>query len=247
MEFLRDVNMGERPPVGRRVAVIGGGSVAMDAARTALRLQEMAGVPRDVTLVYRRSPAEMPAYSWEVLEGDEEGLAFLYLTAPARVVTDATGTWRGWSACSMELGEPDDSGRRRPVPDPRLGVRRSSATPSSRRSVSRSTSPGSTARGSRSRRGGTIIADPFDFQTANPKVFAGGDAVRGPATLIEAIGDGQRAAFAIERCLTGRAPRKEYLDEVQRRDGAARAPSAPRPRSRRAARRRFPTCPPTSG
>jgi NADH-quinone oxidoreductase subunit F len=224
VEFLRDVNMGERPPVGRKVAVIGGGSVAMDAARTSLRLQEMAGVPRDVTLVYRRSPAEMPAYTWEVLEGDEEGLAFLYLTAPVRVLTDDGGHVAGLECVRMELGEPDDSGRRRPVPIPGSAfvLECDTVIPAIGQSVDLSWLDGE---GIKVARGGTIIADPFGFQTGNPKVFAGGDAVRGPATLVEAIGDGQRAAFAIERCLTGRAPRKEYLDEVQRRRRVPRATS----------------------
>jgi NADPH-dependent glutamate synthase beta subunit-like oxidoreductase len=73
---------------------------------------------------------------------------------------------------------------------------------------------------------GTIVADPFDYRTANPQVFAGGDVVRGPATLVEAIGDGQRAAFAIERFLTGRSPRQELLDELGRRRRVPRSPAA---------------------
>jgi NADH-quinone oxidoreductase subunit F len=215
VEFLRDVNTGHAPAVGRRVAVVGGGSVAMDAARTALRLQEMAGVARDVTLVYRRSQAEMPAFEWEVLEGDEEGLTFEYLVAPTRVLTDATGHVSGLECLRMELGEPDDSGRRRPVPiaGSEFVVDCDTIVPAIGQSVDLSWMNGD---GLEATRWGTLAADPHDTHTSNPMVFAGGDAVRGPATLIEAIGDGQRAAFAIERQLTGRSPRQELLDETER-------------------------------
>ena len=109
------MNLGRAPAVGRKVAVAGGGSVAMDAARSCLRLQEMAGMPRDVTVVYRRSQTEMPAFEWEVVEGDEEGLSFLYLTAPVRVVAGDDGHVAGLECVRMELGEPDASGRRRPL------------------------------------------------------------------------------------------------------------------------------------
>jgi NADH-quinone oxidoreductase subunit F len=215
VEFLRDVNMGGHPPVGHKVAVVGGGSVAMDAARSALRLQEMAGMTRDVTLVYRRSQAEMPAFEWEVLEGDEEGLTFEYLVAPRRVLTDDRGHVRGLECARMTLGEPDDSGRRRPVPVPRseFVVDCDTLIPAIGQSVGLSWLDGE---GIVVTEWGTIVADPHDYRTANPKVFAGGDVVRGPATLVEAIGDGQRAAFAIERFLTGRSPRQDLLDELRR-------------------------------
>jgi NADH-quinone oxidoreductase subunit F len=215
VEFLRDVNTGRLPEVGRSVAVVGGGSVAMDAARTALRLQEMAGVRRDVTLVYRRSQTEMPAFEWEVLEGDEEGLKFDYLVAPKRVLTDEAGHVCGLECLRMRLGEPDDSGRRRPVAveGSEFVVDCDTLIPAIGQSVDLSWMNGE---GLEVARWGTLVADPLDTHTSNPIVFAGGDAVRGPATLVEAIGDGQRAAFAIERFLTGRAPRQELLDETQR-------------------------------
>jgi NADH-quinone oxidoreductase subunit F len=95
MDFLSAVNLGQDAPVGRRVAVVGGGSVAMDAARSMLRLQEMQGITRDVTLVYRRSRTEMPAFEWEIIEGDEEGLQYEYLTAPSRVLLGDDGRVRG--------------------------------------------------------------------------------------------------------------------------------------------------------
>jgi NADH-quinone oxidoreductase subunit F len=214
MDFLRDVNLGREAEVGKKVVVIGGGSVAMDAARCALRLQESAGVKRDVTLVYRRSRAEMPAFEWEILEGEQEGLEFMYLTAPTRVVLDEDGNAAGLECVRMELGEPDDSGRRRPVPVPgsEYVVPCDTIIPA----VGLSLDPTGIQGELDLTRKGTIVADPFSFQTSQPSIFAGGDAVRGPSTVIEAIGDGQRAAFSIERCLTGRSPRAEYLDEVQR-------------------------------
>jgi NADH-quinone oxidoreductase subunit F len=213
VEFLRDVNMGRPPRIGRSVAVLGGGSVAMDAARSALRLQEMAGVPRNVTLVYRRSQAEMPAYEWEVLEADEEGLHFLYLTAPVGVRVDPRGHVDGLRCVRMRLGEPDESGRRRPVPveGSEFTLACDTVIPAIGQSVDLSWQNGDGVVA----KGGTIVADRLTYQTSNPRVFAGGDAVRGPATLVEAIGDGQRAAFAIERFLTGTSSRQEYLDKIK--------------------------------
>jgi NADPH-dependent glutamate synthase beta subunit-like oxidoreductase len=214
VEFLRHVNMGREPAVGRSVAVVGGGSVAMDAARCALRLQEIAGVPRNVTLVYRRSQTEMPAYEWEVLEADEEGLRFLYLAAPVRVIVGEDGHVAGLECVRMELGAPDESGRRRPAPveGSEFTLACDTVIPAIGQSVDLSWRDGD---GIEVGRGGTIVADRLTYQTSNPRVFAGGDAVRGPATLVEAIGDGQRAAFAIESFLTGASLRQTYLNQVE--------------------------------
>jgi len=214
MDLLRAVNLGGTAEVGDKVVVVGGGSVAMDAARTALRLQEMSGRQRDVTLVYRRSRAEMPAYEWEVLEGDEEGLRFVYLTAPSRVLLDADGHVGGLECVRMQLGEPDASGRRRPVPVPNSQHVIDCDTVISAIGLSLNAED---VRGQvELTRDETILVDRLSYETSHPRVFAGGDAVRGPSTLIEAIGDGQRAAFAIERCLTGSSARADYLDTVQR-------------------------------
>jgi NADPH-dependent glutamate synthase beta subunit-like oxidoreductase len=181
----------------------------------------MAGVPRDVTLVYRRSQTEMPAFEWEVVEGDEEGLSFLYLTAPVRVVKGDDGHVAGLECVRMELGEPDDSGRRRPLPvaGSEFVLACDTLIPAIGQSVDLSWRNGDGIAVGR----GTIEADPGTLMTARQGVFAGGDAVRGPATLVEAIGDGQRAAFAIERHLTGQSPRAETLDEVQRLRSVPRA------------------------
>jgi NADH-quinone oxidoreductase subunit F len=214
MEFLRDVNLEAGAAVGDKVVVVGGGSVAMDAARSALRLQAMEGCTRDVTLVYRRSRDEMPAYSWEILEGEEEGLHFEYLAAPARVELDPDGRVAGLRCVRMELGEPDESGRRRPLPiaGSEFVIECDTIIPAVGLSVDLTWLSDEFAVSSR----GTIAADRFEFTTTHPRVFAGGDAVRGPATLIDAIGDGQRAAFAIERLLTGASAREEYLEQMQR-------------------------------
>jgi NADH-quinone oxidoreductase subunit F len=220
-EFLRDVNLGTGAVVGDRVVVVGGGSVAMDAARSALRLQAMDGRARDVTLVYRRSRAEMPAYSWEVLEGEEEGLAFEYLAAPISVEVDGHGHVAGLRCTRMELGDPDESGRRRPRPvsGMEFSIPCDTIVPAIGLSVDLTWLSDELDVTSR----GTIVADRFDFATTHPKVFSAGDAVRGPATLIEAIGDGQRAAFAIERFLTGVSVREAHLDQAQRSRVVVRA------------------------
>ena len=213
MEFLREVNLETGAAVGDKVVVVGGGSVAMDAARSALRLQAMEGRTRDVTLAYRRSRDEMPAYSWEILEGEEEGLRFEYLVSPVRVEVDPTGCVSGLRCERMELGEPDESGRRRPRPiaDSEFVIACDTIVTAIGLSVDLTWLSGELAVTTR----GTIAADRFDFTTTHPNVFSGGDAVRGPATLIEAIGDGQRAAFAIERSLTGGSEREAYLEQMQ--------------------------------
>jgi NADPH-dependent glutamate synthase beta subunit-like oxidoreductase len=114
----------------------------------------------------------------------------------------------------MELGEPDDSGRRRPQPvaGSEFVVECDIVIPA----IGLSLDPAGVAGEVDLLRRGTIVADPLEFGTSRAKVFAGGDAVRGPSTLVEAIGDGQRAAFAIERCLTGRSSREDYLVDMRR-------------------------------
>ena len=166
MEFLRDVNLGDPPAIGARVVVVGGGSVAMDAARSALRLQEMNGVPRDVTIVYRRSRHEMPAYEWEIVEGDEEGLAFEYQAAPSRIVLDAQGHVAGLGCLRMELAEPDASGRRRPVavPGSEFVVACDTVIPAIGLSVDLSWLSGELEVSER----GTIAADPLESARLTP-------------------------------------------------------------------------------
>jgi len=182
--------------VGRRVAVVGGGNVAMDAARSALRLGA-----EQVYLVYRRSEQEMPARLEEVHHAQEEGVDFRLLVNPTRVLGDERGWVQGLECVRMELGEPDDSGRRRPLPMPgseftleldtvviAIGNRANPLVPS-------------TTRGLDTNRYGNIVADLATGQTSLPGVFAGGDIVTGAATVIEAMGAGKRAARAIDTYL----------------------------------------------
>ncbi len=178
-----------------KVAVIGGGNVAMDAARNALRLKS-----KKVYLVYRRTEQEMPARREEVIRAKEEGVEFLLLTAPVRYLGDQDGFVNQMECIRMELGEPDASGRRRPVPIPgsnfMLNVRQVIvAVGSTPNPIIARTTPGlkTTDRG-------TIAVDE-NGRTSIPGVYAGGDIVTGAATVITAMGAGRTAAAAIIRDL----------------------------------------------
>lgn len=183
---------------GRKVAVIGGGNVALDSARTALRL----GAEK-VSIVYRRSRQEMPARAEEIAHAAEEGVAIKFLTLPVRILGE--DDWvRGMECLEMELGEPDESGRRRPVPIEgsefelevdlvvmAIGTRANPLLPSTLPEMELN-------------KWGYIQADPETGQTSIPEVFAGGDIVTGSATVIEAMGAGKRSARAIHELLTGK-------------------------------------------
>ena len=178
--------------VGRRVVVVGGGNVAMDAVRTAARLGAEAHI------VYRRSEAELPARAEEVHHAKQEGIEFRMLTNPVEVLGDEKGWVRGLRCVRMELGEPDASGRRSPV-----------AVEGSEFEIgcdvvimALGTSPNpliaSTTRGLETNRRGCLVADEVHGQTSREGIFAGGDAVTGAATVILAMGAGRRAARAID-------------------------------------------------
>ena len=177
--------------VGKRVAVVGGGNVAMDAVRTAKRLGA------EATIIYRRSEAELPARQEEVHHAKEEGIEFRMLTNPTRVLGDDKGWVRGLSCVEMELGEPDESGRRSPV------VKQGSNFDVECDVVimALGTSPNpllkQTTAGLETTRRGCIVADESGA-TTREGVFAGGDAVTGAATVILAMGAGRRAAKAID-------------------------------------------------
>lgn len=177
--------------VGKRVAVVGGGNVAMDAVRTAKRLGA------EATIIYRRSEAELPARQEEVHHAKEEGIEFRMLTNPTRVLGDDKGWVRGLSCVEMELGEPDESGRRSPV------VKQGSDFDVECDVVimALGTSPNpllkQTTAGLETTRRGCIVADESGA-TTREGVFAGGDAVTGAATVILAMGAGRRAAKAID-------------------------------------------------
>ncbi len=197
IDFPRFATSPIRP---RQAVTVGGGNVAMDSARTALRLG--AGS----TIVYRRSKAEMPARSEEVHHAEEEGVVFHLLTNPVRIVTDAANRVTGVECLRMELGEPDSSGRRRPVPVKgsefiveadtviiAIGNQPNPLVPQSSPQIETS-------------KRGTIVTDPATMMTSKPGVFAGGDIVSGAATVISAMGQGKVAARAMHRYLTGKDP-----------------------------------------
>lgn len=183
--------------IGRKVAVIGGGNVAMDAARTALRL----GAEESI-IVYRRSRAEMPARLEEIENAEEEGIIFKLLTNPVRIQGEDEGNVSALVCQQMELGEPDASGRRRPVPVPDSEF----ALPVDTVVVAIGQGPNPIllrgTEGLALNKKGYIEVDPETLMTSIPGVFAGGDIVTGAATVIAAMGAGKRAARAIDRYLT---------------------------------------------
>ncbi|MGQ9678052.1 MAG: NADPH-dependent glutamate synthase [bacterium] len=178
---------------GKQVAVIGGGNVAMDAARTALRL----GAER-VVLIYRRSRDEMPARVAEIHHAEEEGVEFQFLTNPVRYIPAENGWVKEVECLRMELGEPDASGRRRPVPIPGSEFR----IPVDTVVVAIGNSPNplipQTTPGLETTRWGTLVADSATGKTTKRGVFAGGDIVTGAATVILAMGAGRVAARAMD-------------------------------------------------
>jgi glutamate synthase (NADPH/NADH) small chain len=199
-EFLTRVNLmgANRFPnrdtpvkMGASVAVVGGGNTAMDAVRTARRL----GAGR-ACLVYRRSRQEMPARVEEVHHAEEEGIELMLLTQPLRILGDHSGAVTGIECRSMELGEPDESGRRRPVPVP--GTERIIPVDVVVEAVGQRPNPiiQATTPGLAVGRGGVVAVDSWQA-TNRPGVFAGGDLARGGATVILAMRDGRRAAAAI--------------------------------------------------
>ncbi len=183
--------------VGKRVAVIGGGNVAVDAARTALRLGA-----EEVYIVYRRSEKEMPARAEEIENAKEEGVRFKFLTNPVRFLGDEGGWVEQMECIRTRLGEPDESGRRRPIPIEgseflmdvdtvvvAIGQKPNPLIPR-------------TTKGLQITRWGTIVVDDESGRTTKDGVWAGGDIVSGAATVIEAMGMGKRAARSIHKYLT---------------------------------------------
>jgi glutamate synthase (NADPH/NADH) small chain len=175
---------------GKKVVVVGGGNVAMDAARTALRLGAQ------TTIVYRRTENELPARREEVHHAKEEGVEFAMLTNPVEILADEKGWVRAVKCIRMELGEPDESGRRSPVAVP--GSEFEIETESVIMSLGTSPNPliARTTSGLETNRRGCLVADEMGA-TSRKGVFAGGDAVTGAATVILAMGAGRKAAAAI--------------------------------------------------
>ncbi len=182
--------------VGKSAAIIGGGNVAMDAARCAKRLGA-----ENVYIIYRRSEAEMPARIEEVHHAKEEGIIFKVLNNPLRINGDENGNVVSMECIEMELGEPDASGRRRPMP--KEGSEFTLAVDTVIVAIGNSPNPliKNTTPGLVVGRKGEITADPETGATSKPGVFAGGDAVTGAATVILAMGAGKKAAAAIDEYL----------------------------------------------
>ena len=194
-DFLRRVNEGERPTLPERVVIIGGGNTAMDAARCARRLGA------EVTVAYRRTAEQMPALGHEVREAEDEGVVFRYLTQPVEFLSDGEAL-RGICCVQMELGEPDESGRRRPIPvegsefvlEANVALLAVGQTIDTRCLADADLDLA---------RNGAIVIDEQTGRTSRAAVFAGGDVVTGPAIAVDAIGAGHRAADAIDRFLRG--------------------------------------------
>jgi len=186
--------------VGKKVAVIGGGNVAMDSARTALRLGA-----EEVYIVYRRSEEEMPAREEEVKNAKEEGIKFLFLTNPTRVIGNREGWVEKMECIKMQLGQPDESGRRRPIP-----IKDSAFTMNVDTvvvAIGQKPNPliSKTTQGLKTKEDGTIIVEEATGRTSRHRIWAGGDIASDEATVINAMGDGKRAARDIHRYLLGKA------------------------------------------
>jgi heterodisulfide reductase subunit A-like polyferredoxin len=196
MGFLESVHQGAPPNLtGANVLMVGGGNACIDPARVALRL----GARRAI-VQYRRSRAEMPAHDWEVEAAMAEGVEFDFLKAPIRFI-GVDGRLVAADSISMRLDEPDASGRRRPVPIPGSGELVAADVVI----LAIGLDPGTAPFGKELAlaRNGALEVDPHTLQTSLPSVFAGGDVVTGPASIVDAVGQGKRAAFQIARFLKG--------------------------------------------
>jgi NADH-quinone oxidoreductase subunit F len=196
IDLLKKMNTGKKVNLGKRIAIIGGGNVAIDAARTLIRLK-----PDAVTLLYRRSRKEMPANPWEVQQAEKEGIKFHFLVAPKKIVGDYTGL-KAVECIRMKLGEPDEEGRKRPIPIEGSEFLMELDTlilaigefpdlfflPDGIDITSRN----------------TLRVNQITLETSSEGIFAGGDVVSGPATVIEAIVAGKKVASSIDNYLTSK-------------------------------------------
>jgi heterodisulfide reductase subunit A-like polyferredoxin len=197
VKFLRDFNLGRKMEMGERVVVIGGGNVAIDGARSALRLGA-----KDVTILYRRSRQEMPASDEEIEAALAEGVKITYLAAPVEILLQEEGKVRGLRAIRMRLGPPDASGRSRPVPIE--GSEFYIASDMVIVAIGQVPEVGFLeASGVKVNKGGTVEVDPLTLTTSRQGVFAGGDMQTGPWIAIGAVEAGKRAAESIHRYLRG--------------------------------------------
>ena len=194
--------------VGKNVAVIGGGNVAMDSARCALRLGA-----EHVCIIYRRSREELPARQEELLNAEEEGITCKFLAAPTKFIGDDQGKVKGIELVAMELGQPDETGRRRPVPV--KGSETVLEVDTVIVAIGRTPNPiiQSVTKGLTVTNRGTIVADPETGRTSLEGVYTGGDIMTGEATVISAMGSGKRAAKAIHEYLMGMGSEPRVLPQ----------------------------------
>jgi NADPH-dependent glutamate synthase beta subunit-like oxidoreductase/Pyruvate/2-oxoacid:ferredoxin oxidoreductase delta subunit len=211
VDFLRAVALGKHVDIGERVAVIGGGNTAIDAARTAKKLGA-----KEVMILYRRSREEMPALPHEVELAEKDGIKIYLLVAPKQIIGE-NGKVKAVECLRMRLAEPDESGRRRPVPisfsEHQYEV--DMVIPALGQVVETECLP--TEILSKEKRGPPLQVDPLTLETNVPGVFAGGDIATGPASIIEAVGAGKRAATSIHLYLRGqdlREGREEKVEET---------------------------------
>jgi putative selenate reductase len=190
LSFLSWIRQGKAPTLGEKIVVIGGGNAAMDTARSARRI---IGEKGEVSILYRRTRKEMPAETEEIIAAEAEGIHIVELIAPEKILTEA-GKVVALVCARMQLGEPDSSGRRRPLKIDGETVQYTADTiiPAIGQAVDLDFIPEN-----------RLTIDPLTFKTQIEKVYAGGDAIRGASTLIEAIGDGRRSARKIVESTTG--------------------------------------------
>ena len=210
VKYLFAINKGQDPyPEGKTVAVVGGGNVAMDCVRTSFRIGK-----EDVNLLYRRTRREMPANEEEIVEAEEEGVKFHFLCAPTKIIAEGDRV-KAVELIRMELGEPDESGRRRPVPIPgsEFVIETDILIPAIGQRVDLSFLEESD--GIAQTRWHTVEADPDTMQTSQPGVFSAGDCVTGPDVLVRAVANGRIAAEMIDRFLRGQevSPSDDQLME----------------------------------
>lgn len=195
LDLLRQANLQKRPRLGERVGVVGGGNTAMDVARSALRLGA-----KEVNILYRRSREEMPANPLEVEEAERDGVKIHFLLAPRRIL-GKDGRVVGVECIRMRLGPPDETGRKRPIPIE--GSEFTMELDTIILAIGESPDISFLPREVEVTEGNNIVVDPLTLETSMPGVFAGGDVVSGPATVIEAIAAGKIAAVSIDRYLRG--------------------------------------------
>ncbi|MBI5967982.1 MAG: FAD-dependent oxidoreductase [Deltaproteobacteria bacterium] len=206
LSFLRDVKLGKRVSVGKRVAVVGGGNTALDASRTALRLGA-----EEVDVYYRRSRGEMQVTEVEYDEAVEEGVQIHFLVSPTRIVRD-NGRVKGLECIRMELGEVDESGRRRPVPlaGTEFFVEADTVIPAVCQAPDLSFLPADSKL--ERTKWETLVVNANNLATNVPGIFAGGDFVTGPTYVIQAIAAGRRGAMAVDKYLRGDKTPVEMID-----------------------------------